>query len=132
MSTLQIQPVLAALRKHRIATILIAIEIALACAVLCNACFLIMQRVQAIHVESGVDEDALGTIKLEGFDPHQANDLNARVIQGLRGLSGVQSVTAINAGSSLPVAGDVSDCGLLVKLRSLRVVSYQWSVVSFY
>lgn len=97
MSTLQIQPVLAALRKHRIATILIAIEIALACAVLCNACFLIMQRVQAIHVESGVDEDALGTIKLEGFDPHQANDLNARVIQGLRGLSGVQSVTAINA-----------------------------------
>ena len=97
MSTLQLQPVLAALCKHRIATVVIALEIALACAVLCNACFLIAGRVQAMHVQSGVDERALGTIKLEGFDPQQANDLNARVMAGLRALPGVRSVSAIGA-----------------------------------
>ena len=97
MRDLQIQPVLAALRKHRIATIVIALEIALACAVLCNACFLIAGRVQAMHVQSGVDESALGTIKLEGFDAQQANDLNARMIAGLRAVPGVQSVSAIGA-----------------------------------
>ncbi len=97
MITMHIQPILAALRKHRIATALIAIEIALACAVLCNACFLIMQRVQAMHVTSGVDEHALGTIKLAGFEPLQATDLNARVIGGLSGIAGVQSVSAISS-----------------------------------
>jgi len=97
MSTMQFQPILAALRKHRIATVLIALEIALACAVLCNACFLIMQRVEAMHVVSGVDESALGTIVLDGFDPTQANDLNARVLSALRGVAGVQSATVVNA-----------------------------------
>lgn len=97
MRDLQIQPVFAALRKHRIATIVIALEIALACAVLCNACFLIAGRVQAMHVQSGVDESALGTIKLEGFEAQQANDLNARVMTGLRAVPGVQSVSAIGA-----------------------------------
>jgi putative ABC transport system permease protein len=97
MGNLQIQPVLAALRKHRIATIVIALEIALACAVLCNACFLIAGRVQAMHVQSGVDEHVLGTIKLEGFEPEQANDLNARVVAGLRAIPGVQSVSSVGA-----------------------------------
>jgi putative ABC transport system permease protein len=97
MSSLQIQPVLAALRKHRIATIVLALEIALACAVLCNACFLIAGRVQAIQVHSGVDEHALGTIKIEGFEPQQANDLNARVVAGLRAIPGVQSVSTVSA-----------------------------------
>jgi putative ABC transport system permease protein len=97
MRCLQIQPVLAALRKHRIATIVIALEIALACAVLCNASFLIAGRVQAMQVHSGVDEHALGTIKIEGFEPQQANDLNARVVAGLRAIPGVQSVGAIGA-----------------------------------
>ncbi|KLD62974.1 hypothetical protein Y883_19995, partial [Luteibacter rhizovicinus DSM 16549] len=94
---MQIQPVLAALRRHRIATIVIALEIALACAVLCNACFLIVRRVQAMHVQSGVDEHALGTIKIEGFEGSQANDLNARVTAALRALPGVQSVSSIGA-----------------------------------
>lgn len=97
MSTMQVQPVLAALRKHRIATVLIALEIALACAVLCNACFLIMQRMQAMHIVSGVDEDALGTLKLDGFDPEQATDLNARVLSALRGIAGVHAATVVNA-----------------------------------
>ena len=97
MRTMQVQPILAALRKHRIATVLIALEIALACAVLCNACFLIVQRVQAMHVVSGVDEAALGTIKLDGFTPEQAADLNARVLSALRGVAGVQAATVVSA-----------------------------------
>jgi len=97
MGSLQIQPIFAALRRHRIATIVIALEIALACAVLCNACFLIAGRVQAMHVQSGVDEHALGTIKIEGFEASQANDLNARVTAALRAVSGVQSVSVVGA-----------------------------------
>ena len=93
---MQIQPILDALRRHRLASILIALEIALACAVLCNACFLIVSRVQQTRVVSGVDENALAALKLTGYDPARGVDLNARVLSGLAKLPGVQSVSAIN------------------------------------
>ncbi|MCC4595944.1 FtsX-like permease family protein [Xanthomonas campestris pv. phormiicola] len=94
---MQIRIVLSALRKHRIATVLIALEISLACAVFCNACFLISQRLQAMRIDSGVDEAALGTVKLSGFDPQLASDLNARVVAALRGISAVKTVSVVNA-----------------------------------
>ncbi|MEO8747131.1 MAG: FtsX-like permease family protein [Rhodanobacter sp.] len=94
---MQIQPILAALRRHRLATMLIALEIALACAVLCNACFMIANRLSAMHIASGVDETALGTIQLDGYEPDQAMDLNARMVSTLRGIAGVQSVSVLNS-----------------------------------
>lgn len=93
---MQIQPILAALRKHRLATLLIAMEIALACAVLCNACFLIVSRVQQTRINSGVDESSLAAVKLTGYDAKSGVDLNARVTSGLARIPGVQSVSVIN------------------------------------
>ncbi|MEO6799327.1 MAG: FtsX-like permease family protein [Rhodanobacter sp.] len=93
---MQIQPILAALRKHRLATLLIALEISLACAVLCNACFLIVSRVQQSHVDSGVDESSLAALKLTGYDEARVVDLRARVVGGLSKIPGIQSVSVIN------------------------------------
>lgn len=93
---MQIHFILAALRKHRLATFLIALQIALACGVLCNACFLVVQRFQSTRIDSGVSEAALGTIKLSGFEPQQAADLNARVLDALRRVPGVQAAGVIN------------------------------------
>ncbi|WP_426700699.1 ABC transporter permease [Rhodanobacter sp. Col0626] len=94
---MQIQPILSALRKHRLATVLIALEIALACAVLCNACFLIAHRVAQMHVISGVDERSLATVQLTGYGASQASDLNARVLAALGTVPGVQSVSVLGA-----------------------------------
>ena len=94
---MQIKPILAALRKHRLATLLIVMEIALACAVLCNACFMIAHRLQLMQVDSGVDEASLAVLRVGGFDESAAGDLNARMLGGLRAIPGVQSVSVINA-----------------------------------
>jgi len=94
---MQIQPILAALRKHRLATLLIALEIALACAVLCNACFMIASRLSMMHVDSGVDEGALATVQLTGYEPAKAADVDARAVAALRAVPGVQSVTLLNS-----------------------------------
>jgi putative ABC transport system permease protein len=94
---MQIQPILSALRKHRLATLLIALEIALACAVLCNACFMIANRISMMHVDSGVDENVLATVQLSGYDPAKAADVNARAMAALRAVPGVQSVTLLNS-----------------------------------
>lgn len=94
---MQIRPILAALRKHRLATILVALEIALACAVLCNACFMIANRLSAMHIASGVDERALATVQLDGYDPAKSADVDARAFAALRGVPGVQSVALLNS-----------------------------------
>ena len=64
---------------------------------LCNACFLIVTRVQQAHVVSGVDESSLAALKLTGYDPANAVDLNARVLSGVGRIPGVQSISVINA-----------------------------------
>ncbi len=122
---MQIRPILAALRKHRLATFLIAMEIALACAVLCNACFLIVNRVQQIRIHSGVDERALATIKLTGFDDAQGVDLNARVVSGLAKIPGVQSVSVINA---VPFGGSPNNAGITTDAAGKQFAG----VVNFY
>jgi putative ABC transport system permease protein len=96
LPAMHIAPILAALRRHRLATLLIALEIALACAVLCNACFLIAYRVDQMRIHSGVDEASLAQIKLD-CDECNASDLNARVLSALGQVGGVQSVSVINA-----------------------------------
>ncbi|EIL90146.1 ABC transporter permease [Rhodanobacter spathiphylli] len=109
---MQIQPILAALRRHRLATALIALEIALACAVLCNACFIIAQRVSAMHIVSGADEAALASVQLTGYDSAQAADVDARALAALRAVPGVESVSPINSipfGSRRGTAGISTD-----------------------
>jgi putative ABC transport system permease protein len=102
---MQIRPILAALRRHRLATLLITMEIALACAVLCNACFLVAQRWAMIQTDSGIDESSLAVLTVNGFEPSQAADVNARMLAGLQAIPGVQSATLINQVPFGPQAG---------------------------
>lgn len=94
---MHIQPILAALRKHRLSALLIALEIAFACAVLCNACFLIAQRLTQMQVISGVDETSLATVQLTGYDTSHAADLNARVLAAIGAVPGVQSASVLGS-----------------------------------
>jgi len=106
---MQIRPILAALRRHRLATLLIAMEIALACAVLCNACFLVVQRWKLIQTQSGVDENSLAVLTVNGFEPTQAADVNARMLAGLSVIPGMQAVTLIN---QVPFGPQVGAAGI--------------------
>ena len=122
---MQIRPILSALRKHRVATLLIAMEIALACAVLCNACFLIANRVQQIQIRSGIDERALAVIKLTGFDEKDGLDLNARVLGGLATIPGMRSASVINA---VPFGGSPNNAGITTDAAGKQFAG----VVNFY
>jgi putative ABC transport system permease protein len=93
---MNIRPILVALRRHRTATFLIALEIALACAVLCNACFLIANRISIMRMASGVDEKSLAFISMDGYNASRGGEINARVVNGLAAIPGVRSVGIIN------------------------------------
>ncbi len=92
--------ILASLRRHRIPAFLIVLEIALACAVLCNAVFMISQRVADILVSNAIDEPGISVITLNGADPARAAGDIPRNLAALRGILGVKAVATT---SSMPL-----------------------------
>ena len=56
---LQIRPILSTLSRHRTAALLIVIEIALTCAIVCNAVFLIANRIERLRYGSGLADTEL-------------------------------------------------------------------------
>ncbi|MBB5878725.1 FtsX-like permease family protein [Xanthomonas sp. 3498] len=106
---MQIKPILSALARHRIAAGLITLEVALACAVLCNAFFLIGNRLELVHLRSGIDEAALGLVSLSGCDDCNNADLNARALDAVRRTPGVRAAGVVN---SVPFATPTNNNGL--------------------
>jgi putative ABC transport system permease protein len=92
-----ILPILATLRRHKITALLIVLEIALTCAIVCNAVFLIAQRVHRMDMPSGVAEHEL--VQVQVVDIGDRPDAKARGeadLAALRAIPGVKSVARIN------------------------------------
>lgn len=93
---MNIRPIFSSLRKHRIPTTLIVLEIALACAVLCNAVFMIGQRIGDIRLPNAIDQAGISVVTVQGTDPDHARDVIARNLATLRAIPGVQAVAMMN------------------------------------
>ena len=104
---IDIRHVAAALRRHRLATFLIGLQIALACAVLCNALFLLTGRLQLMKMPSGIDEQNLVVVSLQGTGGDLGRDTLLRVKQALRGIADVASVSMTNAVPFTQQAGEI-------------------------
>lgn len=94
---MEIRPILASLRRHRIPALLIVLEIALACAVLCNAVFMISQRMHAMHLPNAIDEHGLSIVSLNGADSKAAANNIPRDLDALRGIAGVKAVSVASS-----------------------------------
>ncbi|WP_019464534.1 ABC transporter permease [Dyella japonica] len=101
---MHIKPILAALRRHKAGTILIAMQIALTLAIVCNALFIISQRLERVHRPTGLVEGDLMAIqsRFVGVDEAKAGPLIKADLAALRQLPGVQDAIAIN---SYPLRG---------------------------
>ena len=94
---MNIRPILSTLLRHKTAASLIVLEIALSCAIICNALFLIGTRITQIYEVSGVVENELVRIQLTGIGEDQNADVQTRSdLAMLRGLPGVKNATVVN------------------------------------
>jgi putative ABC transport system permease protein len=94
---MDIMPILAALKRQKTAAALIAIEIALCCAIVCNALFLIVQRVERAGVTSGAAETELLRLRTAGLGAEPDAMARARAdVAALAALPGVKAATMIN------------------------------------
>lgn len=103
---MKLHPMIASLRKHKAGVVLIALQIALTLAIVCNAIFIIGSRVGRVNRPTGLDEQNLFLVSQQWvgapsadtpdgvakLDAMQKEDLAA-----LRGLPGVASVAPINS-----------------------------------
>ncbi|MCW0422667.1 ABC transporter permease [Xanthomonas sacchari] len=100
---MSLHPILSSLRKHRVAAGLIVLEIAFSCAVVCNALFLIDQRLERMQRPSGAAEQELVQLRSRSVVSDGNSAAQARAdLDALRRIPGVREASIINQ----PLFGD--------------------------
>jgi putative ABC transport system permease protein len=94
---MEFRPILSTLMRHKTAAALIVVEIALTCAIICNALFMISERITQVREVSGIAEKELVRVQLTGIgsDDNAAAQTKAD-LAALRGIPGVTAATVIN------------------------------------
>jgi putative ABC transport system permease protein len=94
---MNIRPILSTLLRHKMAAALIVLEIALSCAIICNALFLIDGRIDRIKQGSGAVENEILRIQITGIGTDDnAEALTRSDLAVLQGLPGVKSAAVTN------------------------------------
>lgn len=108
------------LSHHKTASVLIIIEIALSCAIVCNAVFIIGERLDRMHRQSGVAESELSRVQLTNIDKDSdPSALTTRDLASLRALPGVKSATIVN---QIPFGGSSWNSGVFLDPEGTRPI----------
>jgi putative ABC transport system permease protein len=108
---MEVNVILKSLRRNKIGAVVIAVQIAVTLAILCNALFIIHQRLGASRRPSGVDEANIFFLRNQWVgDP---KDLPARLRTDLETLRGLAGVVDAYASNSVPLSngGDSEGIG---------------------
>ncbi len=114
-------PILAALRKHKAGVVLIALQIALTLAIVCNAIFIIGQRIQRIQRPTGMNEGNLFLITQmwvgapTGDDQASGDKMDSLLRTDLAALRNVPDVESVTAMNSIPLLNSSWTNGVSLK-----------------
>ncbi|MBJ7517515.1 MAG: ABC transporter permease, partial [Stenotrophomonas sp.] len=107
---MDIRPILSTLRRHKTAASLIVLEVALTCAIVCNALFLVSQRIEKISQPSGLAEKELVVVRVSGIG--KQTDAMARTREDIASLRAIPGVTDVTRASQLPFRTSSSNSGI--------------------
>ena len=115
---MQIRPILSTLRHHKLTAVLLGLQVAFTCAIVCNVAFMIANRVRQVTLPTGLAENTLSMVGVEGITKGEnPQTRHAEDLAALRSLPGVQAVVAVD---SLPLSRDESSYGTCNSLQSLN------------
>jgi putative ABC transport system permease protein len=133
-----LHPMISALRRHKAGVVLIALQIALTLAIVCNAVFIIGQRIERVNRPTGLDENNLFLVSQQwvgapsGDDPgsvEKLDSLQQADLAALRGLPDVASVAPIN---SLPLLNSSWNGAVDLKPGDTRQGSFNGTRTTYY
>ena len=107
---MQLRPILSTLSRHKTAALLIVLEIALTCAIVCNAVFLIVNRVERLQFPSGLADNELVYLWITSIGRDPEGPANTLIdLAALRAIPGVRSAAIVN---ELPYWNQSDNTGL--------------------
>jgi len=106
---MELRPILSAMLRNKTGAILVGLQIALTLAVVANAVFIIMQRIEKIHRDAGIDSANLIFVQSYGFGPTYNHRETVRYdLDMIRAMPGVVAASPIN---QIPLSGGGSSTG---------------------
>ncbi|WP_445144921.1 ABC transporter permease [Dyella sp. Tek66A03] len=106
-------PMLASLTRHKLTVLLLVLQVAFTCAIVCNVASMIGHRTAQMHEPSGVAEDELVTLESISVDEH--DDPLARHDSDLAALRQIPGVTSAVAVDALPLNSNNWSNGIATK-----------------
>ncbi|WP_333677988.1 FtsX-like permease family protein [Dyella sp.] len=107
---MDIKPILSTLQRHKFTAALLILQIAFTCAIVCNAVFLIGQRIERMNMSSGIAEHELVYVQMAYIgDQPDALPRTAADLAALREVPGATSVALVN---HLPFGAGSSNMGI--------------------
>ncbi|MBV8878096.1 MAG: FtsX-like permease family protein [Gammaproteobacteria bacterium] len=116
--SLDIRPTLSALLRNRTGAVLVAAQVAIALAVLANATYIIVQRLETIHRPTGIDENNILVVESAGFTPRF--NQTASVQEDLAYLRAAPGVIAATATNSIPLSNGGNNDSLVTRPGTAR------------
>jgi putative ABC transport system permease protein len=95
---LNVRPIVSALLRNRTGAVLVALQVAIALAVLVNALFIVVQRIEKVGRPTGIDVANIFVVESAGFTPRfQKVPAIEQDLAYLRSLPGVLAADAVNS-----------------------------------
>jgi ABC-type antimicrobial peptide transport system, permease component len=114
---MQLRPIVAALGRHKVATLLIVLQVALTLAVASNALFIVATRIVHLSRPTGTDEAHLFVIRNGWTIGQNATQIDANIRADLDTLRRVPGVRDAFSSYGFPLAGDDTYISVRPKLK---------------
>jgi putative ABC transport system permease protein len=123
---MQLRPILASLRHHRLTSMLLVLQVAFTCAIVSNVAFLVAQRVQRVNVVSGLQGDSLSVLQVDDLRPgNNPLSIHRADLAALRTLPGVQSAAIVD---NVPLSGSEDSGGTCGSLKAVHAAMAAHSI----
>lgn len=129
---MQLPPIVTALRRHKVATLLIVLQVALTLAVASNALFIVATRIIHLSRPTGTDESHIFVIRNGWTIGQNATQIDANIrtdLDALRHVAGVRDAFASND-SPLAYDGSVAPISTRIKLEPDQTIRPQFAMLS--
>ncbi|NII12040.1 ABC transporter permease [Oleiagrimonas sp. C23AA] len=116
-----VHPIIAALRRHKAGVILIGLQIALTLAIVCNAVFIIGQRISRVDRPTGINESNLFLVTQQYVGAPSsdtkagADKLDTMELEDAAALRQLPSVAKVSVISSMPLLNSAWNGGMSTK-----------------
>ena len=110
---MEIRPILSAMLRTKTGAILIAAQVALTLGILCNALYIVNDRLQLANRPSGVDEDNVFALSLSPF--RKVDDVKGMQLEDEAALRKIPGVAAVTWTNQVPLGRSSSNTGFAIR-----------------